>query len=102
MSSLSTAQRPQLINTVERHLAYDILLFARLNPDLKVIESSGTTVKVVEAVLTPADDGSIRLVARVSIPIDPNYAVDLTQPLYMQALEVSNVTVPTDWKQEGT
>jgi hypothetical protein len=102
MTSLTAAQRPQGINSIERHLAYDLLLLARLNPDLKVIEQSGTTTRVVEAVIAPAADGSIRLIGRVSLPLDPDYANDLTQPLYMQVLDVSNVTVPDDWKQAGT
>lgn len=102
MTTLTNAQRPTGIDTVERHLAYDLLLLARLNPDLKIIEQPGQTVKAVEVVLTPADDGTVRLVGRVSIALDPDYAIDLTQPLYMQALDLSNTSVPDDWKQAGT
>ncbi|MBR8828777.1 MAG: hypothetical protein DSM107014_12895 [Gomphosphaeria aponina SAG 52.96 = DSM 107014] len=99
MSTLANNQRPAGINTLERHLAYDLLLLARLNPDLRVMEQAGSTVRAVEVVLTPADDGSIRLVARISLPIDPNYSNDITQPLYMWAQELSNVTIPGNWKQ---
>jgi hypothetical protein len=102
MTALSNTQRPVGINTLERHIAYDLLLLAKLNPDLKIIEQAGATVRAVEVVISPADDGTIRLIGRVSIPIDSDYANNLSQPLYMAAKDISNVTVPASWKQSGT
>ncbi|MBR8828485.1 MAG: hypothetical protein DSM107014_11400 [Gomphosphaeria aponina SAG 52.96 = DSM 107014] len=99
MSALANNQRPAGINTLERHLAYDVLLLARLNPSLRIVEQAGSTTRAVEVVLSPADDGSIRLIARLSLPVDPNYANDTSQPLYMWAQELSNVAIPANWKQ---
>jgi hypothetical protein len=99
MSTLNTTQIPTGINSVERLAAYSLLLLTRLNPDLKVIETSGSTVRVVESVIIPADDGSIRLVGRFSLPLDPDYITDTVQPLYMNIQDISNVTIPSDWLQ---
>ena len=99
MTTLNTTQVPTAINTLERLIAYACLAGARVNPDLKILEVAGTTQKAVETTITAADDGTIRLIARVSLELNADYVEDTTQPLYMKVKELSNTSLPSAYLQ---
>lgn len=79
---------------MERLASYSVLALARVNPDTRVLEVAGESTKAVEATVIPADDGSYRLVCRISLKLDPDYAVDTATPFYLKALELTNIEVP--------
>ena len=94
MSALATTQIPASVNSAERLFSYAALILARVNPDLRVLEVSGESTKAIEVVLIPADDGTYRLIVRASLPLDPDYATDISTPFFLKARELSNTAVP--------
>ncbi|MGF1481250.1 MAG: hypothetical protein ACFB4I_17500 [Cyanophyceae cyanobacterium] len=95
MSALATNQIPTSVDTAERLLSYSALILARVNPDLRVLEVAGRTQKAVEVVVTPADDGSYRLVIRASLALAPDFASDTATPFFLKTQELSNIAVPS-------
>ena len=94
-----TTDVPSQINTLERLTAWCIFALKACNPDLRVVEVSNLEGELVaQASIFQADSGSIRIVGRASIEIDPNYASDTTQKLWQHAQELSNTELPAAFK----
>lgn len=95
MTDLTPSEIPDVIDTAEELTAYALMLLARVNPDLRILEVQGESTQAVQLSVTKADDGSDRLIGRVSIALNPEYATDTSVPLYAQAKELSNVAAPS-------
>lgn len=90
---------PTNINTLEKLAAWVGLALERCNPAAKILESpNGDPQRVAEAVLIKADDASHRMVIRVSIPINSNYAESSAVKFWQHALEIDTATLPTAYK----
>lgn len=89
---------PNNINTLERLICWAGLALRRVNPVASVLETPGAYAEpVAQTVLLKADDNTIRLVVRVSVPIDPAYA-ESTLKFWMHAQELSNTVLPAAFK----
>jgi hypothetical protein len=98
MTSFVTTDIPTQINTLERLAAWVALALQRVNPTLSIIEQSNAAPeRTCQAVLATAEDDTVRLVARISIEIDPDYA-ESTSKLWLSAREFSNTTLPAAFK----
>lgn len=90
---------PSNINTVEKLAAWVGLALERCNPTLKILESpDATPQRVAEAVLIKADDGTHRMVIRLTIPISSDYASNSTVKFWQNAQVLSDVALPTAYK----
>ena len=94
-----TTDIPSNINTLERLAAWAILALRRVNPTLKILETSTTNPeRVAQTALIQAEDDTLRLICRASLQVDPAYADDKTTKLWMHALELSNTDLPDAFK----
>ncbi len=90
---------PTNINTLEKLAAWVGLALERCNPTAKLLESPDTEPqRVAQAVLIRADEGSHRLITRVSIPINDGYAEASTVKFWQNALEIGTTALPTAYK----
>lgn len=93
-----TTDIPTNINTLEKLAAWVGLALARCNPSQRILEIPNSDApRAAEATLIKADDGSHRLVVRLSIPIADNYS-EVTQKFWFNATEVSNTALPAAFK----
>lgn len=100
MTTINLTEIPSDINTAERLAAYIALLLDRLNPTKTILEvPNGDPVLVADTVVIQADDGTQRLIVRLSLELDPAFVEDKTQPLWMHTKELSNVAIPAGFKQ---
>ena len=98
MSALTNAEIPT-IDTFEKLAAYVGITAAVIQPTLETLEASASDpVKVADSSIIKAADGSTRILLRLSIAFDPNYAVNTANPLWQNALEWSNVAIPAAYK----
>lgn len=89
---------PSNINTLEKLGAWVGLALARVNPTLKILESpDAEPQRVAEVVLIKADDGSTRLIVRLSIPVAEDYGSS-TNKFWQNTTEISNTALPTAFK----
>jgi hypothetical protein len=95
----SSTDLPSGINSLERLAAWTGLTLARINPTAKILEVPyADPERICQAFLVKADDGSNRLVLRLSIPLSDDYAVNTSQKLWMNALDISNTVIPSAFK----
>lgn len=90
------SQIPLAVNTVERYVAHGVLLMNNLYGTLKYQELPGALLEsVCDVNIVTAADGTIRLIGRVSIPLDPAYVTGSAKLwAYAQEInEVSNIPV---------
>lgn len=93
-----TTDIPTNINTLEKLAAWVGLALARCNPSQRILEIPNSDApRAAEATLIKADDGSYRLVVRLSIPIFDNYS-EQTQKFWFNADEISNTALPAAFK----
>lgn len=98
MSTLTNAEIPT-IDTFEKLAAYVGITAAVIQPTLEALEASASDpVKVADASIIKAADGTTRLLVRLSINFDPNYATNTANPLWQNAIEWSNVAIPAAYK----
>lgn len=89
---------PSNIKTLEQLGAWVGLGLARCNPSLKILENpDAAPERAAQAVLIKADDGSYRLVIRLSLKVADNYA-EATQKFWFNAEELSNTALPAAFK----
>lgn len=98
MTTIAIADIPSNINTLEKLGAWVGLALARCNPSLKILENpSVAPERAAQAVLIKADDGSHRLVVRLSIKVADNYA-EATQKFWFNAEPLSDTVLPAAFK----
>lgn len=84
-------QIPLTVNTVERYVAHAILLMNSLYAALTYQELPGALLeRVCDVNIVTAADGTIRLIGRVSIPLDPAYVTGSAK-LWAYAQEINEV-----------
>ena len=88
---------PSNINTLERLFVWAGLALRRLNPSTAVLESANLSQPVMETALIRANDGTVRIVVRGSIEIDPVYAESALK-FWVHAKELSNTELPAAFK----
>ena len=90
---------PTNINTLEKLAAWVGLALERCNPTLKILESpDAEPQRVAQAVLIRADDATHRMIIRVAIPINDDYASNSTVKFWQNAQVLSDVALPTAYK----
>lgn len=89
---------PSNINTLEKLAAWVGLALSRCNPSLKILENPNSdSERAAQAVLIKADDGSFRLVLRLSIAVQDDYATSGNK-FWINAQELSNTALPAAFK----
>ena len=89
---------PTNINTLEKLAAWVGLALARCNGNNTILEQKNSPAeRVAAAVLIKADEGSNRLVVRLSIPIADAYP-ESTQKFWFNALPMSDTALPAAYK----
>lgn len=99
MSAVNIASElPTNLNTVEKIAAWAGLALARCNPSTKVLENPNLpSERVALTALIKADDGSNRLVIRLSLPVDDNYPIS-TKKFWENVTEISETVLPAAFK----
>lgn len=89
---------PSNINTLEKLAAWVGLALARCNPTKKVLESADATPLRVCEVVTIKDDANVyRLVVRLVLPLNDNYA-EATTKFWESALVIDDAPLPAAFK----
>ena len=95
MTDLDLSLIPQDINTVERLAAYACTLLHVLNPTKAIIENAGENPEqVAQFFALRADDGSLRHIFRLSLPVDPTIFANSQDPSWTSTLDLSNTDIP--------
>ena len=90
---------PSNINTLEKLAAWVGLALERCNPSAKLLESPDSEPqRVAQAVLIRSDEGSHRMIIRLSLPINSGYAENSTVKFWQNATEIDTVALPTAYK----
>jgi len=94
---ITSAQIGQItnLNTVERMAAWSGLALARANPNLKVLELENFTQRAAQATVIQSEGEGVRLVIRINLPLNPNYATENPGKLWLNAQELSVIAIPT-------
>ncbi|WP_052049458.1 hypothetical protein [Leptolyngbya sp. KIOST-1] len=90
---------PAAINTLERYVAHGVLTLNNLFSALTYQELPGALLeRVCDVNIVTAADGTTRLIARISLPLDPAYITSTTQKLWTFAQEFKEATIPAAYK----
>lgn len=90
---------PAGINTLEEYVAHGILTLNNLYSTLTYQELPGALLeRVCDVNVVTAADGTIRLIARVSLELDPGYVTGTSQKLWGWAREFGEATIPAAYK----
>jgi hypothetical protein len=96
MTALTQAQIPaSAYSSLERLACWTMLALARVNPDLDILEEAGKSTRAVQVGISFDDTGVPRLIGRLSIALNADYASDATSKLWAKGLELSTTTLPT-------
>lgn len=89
---------PSNINTTEKLAAWVGLALARCNPTLKILENPQLAAeRVAQVFLIRADDGSNRLIVRLSLPVIDGYAED-PKKFWEKINALSDTALPAAFK----
>lgn len=100
MTTLTKAQIPNQINTVERLMAWCGLALGFINPTKAIVEAAGENPeKIIQTFILRADDGSERLIIRAALPLDPNWRSQSTQAFWLNVQDIENVNLPAAYQQ---
>lgn len=91
--NLLLSQVPAQINTVEKLHAWTGLLLHRSNSTLKVLEAANYSDYACQNSLFTADDGTERLVIRVNLKLNPEYATGATK-IWNSILPFAEIAIP--------
>jgi len=99
MTAIAPADIPtSATTTLEKLAAWVGLALARCNPTARLLEDPNTfPQRICEAVMVRADDNSLRLVIRVSLPIADGYAENPAK-FWNNINEIANVALPAAYK----
>lgn len=89
---------PSNINSLEKLALWVGTALERVNPTSSVLESPGIPSRVAQAAIIRADDGSKRVVIRLSLPLAEDYASNNTVKFWQNALDLSNTALPSAFK----
>lgn len=89
---------PSQIDTLEKLAAWTGLALARVNPTVKILENpDAEPQRAANVALIKADDGSIRMVVRLSLPVADGYAENNVK-FWQNATKISDTALPTAFK----
>jgi hypothetical protein len=89
---------PPAINTLERYAAHALLTLNNLFSGLTYQELPGALLeRVCDVNVVTAADGTVRLIGRISIPLDPNYTTG-SGKLWTFAQEYAEASIPAAYK----
>jgi hypothetical protein len=89
---------PTNINTVEKLAFWVATLLAQINPTAQILENPNDTQFVCRVFQFRAQDGSRRLLIRISLPVSDLLDTDLTTKPWQKALEISSTAIPAGFK----
>lgn len=96
---------PPAIATLEQAAAHALLALESLYGGTKYKEADGTAIDAGLALLIDtsyisAADGTKRLIARVSLPLDPAYVTDKTKKMWLHVQPLGNTQLPVAFTQD--
>ena len=98
MTAFTTTDIPSNVRTLEQLVAWGVLALQRVNPGVKLLETSGNPAqKVAEAVLLTADDDSTRLIVRAALQVKDGYA-ETNVKFWENILPISDTILPAAYK----
>lgn len=101
MTAIQISDIPSTATTsLERLVAWGVLALNRVNPDGETIEESGITIKTSQVGVIIDNFGQPRLIGRVSIQLDQDYASNSATKLWAKAQELSQVAIPTNYTSD--
>lgn len=84
--------------TLEKLAAWVGLALARCNPTARLLEDPNAfPQRIAECVMVKADDNSLRLVIRISLPVADGYAENPAK-FWNNINEIANVALPAAFK----
>lgn len=90
---------PAAINTLERYVAHGLVTLNNLFSALTYQELPGALLeRVIDMNIVTAADGTTRLIARVSLPLDRAYASSGTGKLWTFVQEYQEAAIPAAFK----
>ena len=96
MTVIQASNIPSSATTsLERLGAWVVLALARVNPDFDVLEEEASRTRAAQVGIIVDSTGVPRLVGRISIALDADYATDSTSKLWAKALELSQTALPS-------
>lgn len=98
MTALQPSDIPSSATTsLERLIAWAVLALNRVNPDGEAIEEPGVTIRTSQVGVVIDNFGNPRLIGRVSIELESDYASNSATKLWAKAKELSQVTLPVNY-----
>lgn len=98
------SQVPDGIDTLEKALAWLLSLADNLYAGQTYKETDGTVTSglapLVDVSIINAADGTKRMLARVAIPLDENYATDTSAKLWAFANDWGSASVPASFQAD--
>jgi hypothetical protein len=95
MTTLTTAQIPTNINTLEKLHLWSGLTLRAINGSKAVVENEGfLPERLVQVPFIESPNDGVRSVVRVNIQLDPAYASDKTKKLWEFANELTGGSMP--------
>lgn len=93
-----TTDIPSQINTLEKLAAWAGLALARCNPSARLLEDPNAfPQRICETVMVKADDNTLRLVVRLSLPVADGHA-EATTKFWESINVVSDTVLPAAFK----
>ena len=98
MTALIKDQIPNQIDSMEELAAWVTLWLSKVNPTRAITEALGENPqRVAESFILTADDGTQRLISRVSLELNPNWVSDTSNPIWLHAKEFENIDLTSDF-----
>lgn len=98
MTTISFADVPSDINSIERMLVWSGLALATTNPKVAILEAVDRYEAAAQALYFQAADQSQRVLIRACLPVDPAFAYDRTKKLWMHTQDLGVVQLPAAMK----
>lgn len=96
MTTITAASIPSSASaSLEKLTAWALLAMGRCNPDIDVLEEDGVATRAVQVGIIIDSTGTPRLVGRISIALSADYAENAATKLWVKALELGTVALPT-------
>lgn len=97
MSTLNLVKIPAEINTLEKLHAWSAFALQKCNPTKTIVEQPNTDpINLCSVSIFRADDQSLRLLTRINLPLDSDYA-ESASPIWENTNEISNTDIPPSY-----
>ena len=93
---LSLSQIPSNIDTVEKLVAWGLMLLENQIGTMQVKEDANSLPSnVVQVQITRVADDTVRLMGRISLPLAETYATNNSVKFWQHITPLTNTTIPT-------